>query len=946
LVTPKEGLNSTIEPRLEVTVNRLLQTVTKSSHEFANASAAVDPLVQTLLDNAERKRDDYFGARQEMLHLLQARSHGLPQVPADNAFTTVHASTAPWSDAVWTRFVPPPGSLGVPRLTRVGEITRDVVFPEAPYAQPVSVPALLPIIGRGGVVLIAEGNQLDDANDALQGISARLIAALPPGLLRLTLVDHLGVGNNFALLTPFHEVIRGPMVWHDPRQIGSALDALIEHMAMVTQKYLKTRYNDIETYNRAQGVVEEPYRVLAVANFPAGFDANTARQVISIAQNGPRSGMYLILSIDRKAALPHGFNVADLTRFCSVLEGTVKTGFAWKPNVHGLQDKTAQWAAELLGRGRVVLDGPPSKEIVENIAGLTEEAAADKQSVRVPFERFAPARLWSQLTKDGISVPIGRRGSENQLFELSRGTDAVHHALIGGKTGSGKSVLFKVLITSLCTHYSPDELELYLIDFKGGVEFQIFSELRHARVVAIDSEREFGLSVLEGLLKEKTEREAKFKAAEVKDISTYRKDGAMMSRVLLLVDEFQKFFESTDRVASRARAALDDLARVGRSFGIHVILASQSISVSAGGELETGTLNQFGMRIALSMNESDSRRILSKDNDAAKYLTRAGEAIFNAKNGLVEGNVKFQVAHIDDAEVAERFRLINQQAEGKRRKPRVFEGNRAATIRDNEKLVSAIVDGPPLGRRYVAVYLGEPAQISEDHTFVKMRRQSGDNLLCLGQHDDTMFSIFATAVTSWAVHQPAQSARLFIFNLANVDDPLFDQFDFFHHLPQAVRVFRNRDVVATLEQLSELLNHRLRQGDEPGAEPKDSVLLAFYGFQRARDLVRDGITAKPAWKQLSRLLHDGPENGVSTILAADTYGNIMRILEAKDLNDFGARVAVVGSDSGKILGEHAVSFKVRENYGVLYELERPDLLMKFRAYGLEQIDWLKQHLNT
>src|SRR5205823_7777877 len=249
----------------------------------------------------------------------------------------------------------------------------------------------------------------------------------------------------------------------------------------------------------------------------------------------------------------------------------------------------------------------------------------------------------------------------------------------------------------------------------------------------------------------------------------------------------------------------------------------------------------------------------------------------------------FQVAHIEDAEVTERLQAINELAisAGKGRKPRVFEGNRAASIRDNQNLVSAVVDGPPEGRRYVAVYLGEPAQISEDHTFVKLRRQSGDNLLVLGQHDETMFSIFTTAVTSWAVHQPSQSARLFIFNLANVDDPLFDQFEFFLSLPQTVRVVRNRDVVSTLAQVSEILEQRLLQGDETSAESRpDSILLAFYGFQRARDLVREGMTVKPAMKQLSRLLHDGPENGIATILAADTYGNTMRILEPKDLNDF------------------------------------------------------------
>jgi hypothetical protein len=943
-------------------VNRLLQTVTKASRDFANAAAAIGPLVRQLSSNTTRERDQHFATQASLLEALRAHSHGLPEQAADpRAFTAIHASTAVWSgddetDSVWSRFAPPRAGLGIPKLTRVGEFSRQIALREGGQGLRVTFPALVPIIGRGGLILLAEGKQLDEAESALQSIAVRLIAALPPGLMRLTLVDHLGVGNSFSLLTPFHEVIRGPMVWHDPRQITSALDALIEQMAMVTQKYLKTRYTDIETYNEDQGVVEEPYRVLAIANFPAGFDANTAKQVISIAQNGPRSGMYVVASIDRKAPLPHGFDLTALTRFCTVLEGTMKADFAWRPNTHGLSDAVGGWIGEVLGSGRVTLDGPPSKKIVENIAAVTELLAADKQSVKVSFDRFVPAELWTtataegsvpNTTKDGISVPIGRRGSENQLFELSRGADAVHHALIGGRTGSGKSVLIKGLITSLCMHYSPEELELYLIDFKGGVEFRVFSELRHARVVAIDSEREFGLSVLEGLLAEKSERETKFKKAKANNISEYRKNGEKLPRILLIVDEFQVFFESADRVGTRARGALGDLAKLGRGFGIHVILASQSISASVGGELEAATLNQFGMRIALSMSESDSRRILSKDNDSAKYLTRAGEAIFNAKNGLVEGNVKFQVAHMDDAEVGEHLRTINDRAirEHRGRRPRVFEGNRTASVSDNPTLVRAIREGTRAAQRYVPAYLGEPAQISEEHTFFRMRRQSGDNLLMLGQHEETLFSAFLTAVTSWAVCQPAHTARVFIFNLANVDDPLFEQFSFFARLPQHVRVARNRDVAAILEETAGMLEQRVaRSADTATESPVENVLLAFYGFQRARDLVREGMTVKPVTKKLARLLHDGPEHGIASILAADTYGNVMRILEPKELSDFSGRVAVTGSDCGRILGEHATTFKLREHYGVLYELDAPDVLRKFRTYGPEQIPWIEQQL--
>ena len=104
-------------------------------------------------------------------------------------------------------------------------------------------------------------------------------------------------------------------------------------------------------------------------------------------------------------------------------------------------------------------------------------------------------------------MPLGRAGATAfQFLTLGKGTS--QHALIAGKTGSGKSTLLHVLITQLALRYSPDEVELYLIDFKKGVEFKTYAShhLPHARVVAVESEREFGLSVLQRLDAELVER--------------------------------------------------------------------------------------------------------------------------------------------------------------------------------------------------------------------------------------------------------------------------------------------------------------------------------------------------------------------------------------------------------------------------------------------------------
>src|SRR5262249_36888126 len=260
-----------------------------------------------------------------------------------------------------------------------------------------------------------------------------------------------------------------------------------------------------------------------------------------------------------------------------------------------------------------------------------------------------PGEVWTASASKGFDVPVGRAGAtRRQTFSLGRGTS--QHALIAGKTGSGKSTLLHALITNLALTYSPEEAELYLIDFKEGVEFQWYATYRlpHARVVAIQSEREFGLSVLQrldGILKERGE---KFRDAGVNDLASYRAatPNEKTPRILLLVDEFQQFFVEDDKLAQEAALLLDRLVRQGRAFGLHVLLGSQTLGGSY--SLPRSTIDQMAVRIALQCSDADAQLILSKDNNAARLLSRPGEAIYNNQNGLIEGNDLFQVVWLDE----------------------------------------------------------------------------------------------------------------------------------------------------------------------------------------------------------------------------------------------------------------------------------------------------------
>ncbi len=220
-------------------------------------------------------------------------------------------------------------------------------------------------------------------------------------------------------------------------------------------------------------------------------------------------------------------------------------------------------------------------------------------------------------------MPLGKAGAtKRQHLALGQGTS--QHVLIAGRTGSGKSTLMHALITNLALNYSPDEIELYLIDFKKGVEFKVYAtfDLPHARVVAIESEREFGISVLQRIDAEMRIRADRFREAGVQDIHGYRDTPGTppLPRILLIVDEFQEFFVEEDKLAQEAALLLDRLVRQGRAFGIHCHLGSQSLGGAF--TLARSTLGQMAVRIALQCSEVDSHLILSEQNPAARLLSR------------------------------------------------------------------------------------------------------------------------------------------------------------------------------------------------------------------------------------------------------------------------------------------------------------------------------------
>jgi len=713
-------------------------------------------------------------------------------------------------------------------LTRLADSVRERAGFLADRSPAVLMPALLALPSRCSLFLQSERAGRQKAIDTLRAVMLRLLMSLPPGRVRFTIIDPVGLGENFAgfmHLVDYEEALVGGRIWTESEHIEARLTELTSHMETVIQKYLRNEFETIDTYNQQAGELAEPYRFLVVADFPANFNEAAVHRLSSIVSSGARCGVFTLIAHDKRLPTPPELQIEDLAG------GSIHLVYEGDRFVY--QDK-------LLRQFPLTLDVPPSEEVLTRVMHAVGRSAKDSLRVEVPFESIAPSakQCWSGDASAGLSVPLGHTGAV-RLQHLQLGRGIAQHTLIAGKTGSGKSTLLHVIISNLALWYPPAEVEFYLVDFKKGVEFKTYvtHQLPHARAIAIESDREFGVSVLQRLDAEMARRGDLFRAAGVQDLFAYREvSGQVLPRTLLIVDEFQVFFTEDDRLSQEAAILLDRLVRQGRAFGIHVLLGSQTLGGTA--SLARSTIGQMAVRIALQCSEADSQLILDDTNVAARLLSRPGEAIYNDAGGLVEGNSPFQTAWLpDDRRIVylTRVRTLAHERQVRHEPPIVFEGNAPADIRQN-RILARLLEAPdwPASPTAPQAWLGEAVAI-KDPTNVSFRRQSGANLLFVGQRDDAALAMMAGAMLCLGTQHAPQAAHFVVLDGRPADAQQSHGLrDVAAPLPHDTRFVGWRDVGAAIADLAAEMQRRL-EADQTDAP---AIYLFIYGVQRYRMLRR------------------------------------------------------------------------------------------------------------
>lgn len=251
-------------------------------------------------------------------------------------------------------------------------------------------------------------------------------------------------------------------------------------------------------------------------------------------------------------------------------------------------------------------------------------------------EKISELNITGRWTKNAahksLAVPLGLRGKEDivnlNLHEKAHGP----HGLIAGTTGSGKSEIIQSYILSLAVNFHPYEVAFLLIDYKGGGMANLFKNLPHLLGTITNLDGAQSMRALASIKAELKKRQRLFGENDVNHINQYHKlykEGSVeepMPHLFLISDEFAELkAEQPDFMKE-----LVSTARIGRSLGIHLILATQKPS----GVVDDQIWSNSKFKLALKVqNTSDSNEIL-KTPDAAE-ITLPGRAYLQVGNNEI-----------------------------------------------------------------------------------------------------------------------------------------------------------------------------------------------------------------------------------------------------------------------------------------------------------------------
>lgn len=770
--------------------------------------------------------------------------------------------------------------------------------------------AFIPFFGQQKTIIIDVNNETKDNGVSLMRSIIQRIYTLIPHYAQFTLIDPETNGAAFPMQRDVYVRQNDVDIYHLLENVIADMRRITSISALTEKEYFSTKVESV--------TMNEKFEFICAANFPNGYDSRSIEKLVNIGNIGYVSGKYLILMYNHDEVLPRDFDMnmfKDPIHINLIEYDEVNTIPAYGHSIDYVQADEA---------------GPEEwKQIVKHISSFKPE---ERMITWDEYIAVKKDQIWKASSKEVIETNIGDVGGKSLSvwFGKKDGNNCAH-GMLAATTGAGKSNFYHALILGLATRYSPEELRMYLIDGKNGVEFEVYRSFPHAEVVSLKSSSELTGSILTELVSEVVRRNDLFKKVGVNGFDEYRRnDSNKMPRILLLIDEYQVLFEGKDAV--KASDDLRTLSAQARSAGVHIILGSQRFSVP-NIQNKDAIFGNIQLRIAMKMTQDD-RLSLTEFGKEGKEFIRAcdlpGQIVVNQNSGSDGANQLGKVAYIKAEQKTQIIQDIENLAkelvnDNRIMRTIVFEGDSAPNLDENPELMGILsrkVESAQTIQKIARIeerdggfgkpewnmsenpkicWLGQEFNVYGQCSLV-LRNRKMENLLILGDRNASRYGMLVSSLVSLVSTTDKNDISFYIYDRSTPGtdwNPYLKKLALEVLSPAGYRtIFSNKvkDIEAGLRELNSELDKRLALDQDDRVDLKPIVLVITEPEDiEALNQTLDSNGFKSDSELgaiLTRLAISGSAAGIYVILSSSGVIPIQNVVSKKQFTYFRHRVSL------------------------------------------------------
>lgn len=757
----------------------------------------------------------------------------------------------------------------------------------------------------------------------LYGFALRSIISFPMGDSNVYMVDS-NVSGDFNTLSqiskPLDDAEAEKPYFHYITSVDERAQLLTD-LASILDNNIRNyvyKFPDLRAYNRQNQSMHVPYHFVFVKDIEETFtEKNQIDRMCQLikSNNATKAGIFIFYTYDKNNIKtdPDSY-YADTSKamrqLLSLSHLISAPGRHYAESVLQIEDMANQEVSEKIV-GYVEKQKPPItvmtfKDVIQKKldSGVLWNPPYSHKKAQLPFV----VGFQNAVTPKVVDVKF-------------KGTSP--HIFIGGKSGSGKSILLHNFILNGALRYSPEQLQFYLVDMKGGVSFAPYKKLPHVVALSASSSRHYAKSLLELFDQENERRLALFKRVGAPLLDDYNE---LMSRqgkpqlpfLFGIIDEFQDLFDQNDAISQAAEKLIRKIHKLSRAAGIFLALCTQQ----APGNVDR---SQVGNKMSLICNPNDSNTLIG--NTGASRLRGIGRAIINTnETGEERYNQEFQVAFIHEVKelpvyVEKISQIYLKQHQGVDPLDHLCYDDNDRAARLQRPMVEAMKKQN--GQSVPRIYVGIPGFFRKEHAKFWFHRDSLSNVAIVGNDRPTALRLTGIICLQFMSAYKQQGARVFISDLQKTSEPTHGKLSFMQGM-QGLSHTGMLELKDNIKQVYQLLCERKEHPMESTKEPE--VLYALLDLKPDNNFTAttlggfnfgDEAVEKSNMDMLKELVEDGPNYGIHILAYSYNYSNMETLLNSFNnslLPQFEVKIAVRGGSSTKLLRLYGTG-EVAERYG-------------------------------